>query len=198
MQLETLNLEKHEGEQIIMVVRRHWFNILQNLLSVLIMAGFLVASFLYLPLLFPTLSKSAASGLFLFGETVFAMVIWIIFFLIWIDYYFDVWIVTNRRIINIEQKGLFSREVSELKLEKIQDISTEVLGVIPTFLNYGDVYIQTAAEQERFIFRRVPDPYRIKDIIMGLQKKHEHEATEEFKEIIQNNSGVASATTLEE
>jgi len=197
MQLETLNLEKHEGEQIIMVVRRHWFNILQNLLSVLIMAGFLVASFLYFPFLFPPLSQHTLNGLFLFGETVFAMVVWIIFFLIWIDYYFDVWIVTNRRIINVEQKGLFSREVSELKLEKIQDISTEVLGVIPTFLNYGDVYIQTAAEQERFLFRRVPDPYRIKDIIMGLQKKHEHEATEEFKEIIQNNPGVASATTEE-
>jgi hypothetical protein len=186
MQLENLNLERHQGEEIVMVVRRHWFNILQNLLSVLIMAGFLVASFFYLPLLFPTLSRSTANGLFLFGETVFAMVIWIVFFLVLVDYYFDVWIVTTRRIINVEQKGLFSREVSELKLEKIQDISTEVLGVIPTFLNYGDVYIQTAAEQERFLFRRVPDPYRIKDIIMGLQKKHEHEATEEFKELIQN------------
>ncbi|MFA4817825.1 MAG: PH domain-containing protein [Parcubacteria group bacterium] len=186
MQLETLQLEKHEGEQIIMIVRRHWFNILQNLLSVLIMAGFLVASFLYFPFLFPSLSQHSLNGLFLFGETVFAMMIWIVFSLILIDYYFDVWIVTTRRIINVEQKGLFSREVSELKLEKIQDISTEVLGVIPTFLNYGDVYIQTAAEQERFLFRRVPDPYRIKDIIMGLQKKHEHEATEEFREIIQN------------
>lgn len=195
MQLETLNLEKHTGEQIIMVVRRHWFNILQNLLSVFIMAGLLAASFLYFPALFSQLSARAYNGLFLFGETVFAMVIWIIFFLIWIDYYFDVWIVTSRRVINVEQKGLFSREVSELKLEKIQDISTEVMGVIPTFLNYGDVYIQTAAEQERFLFRRVPDPYRIKDIIMGLQKRHEHEATEEFKEIIHSNPGVASATT---
>lgn len=186
MLFETLNLEKHEGEQIIMIVRRHWFNILQNLLSVFIMAAFLTGSFLYFPAIFPSLSQNAYNGLFLFGETVFAMVIWIIFFLIWVDYYFDVWIVTTRRIINVEQKGLFSREVSELKLEKIQDISTEVLGVIPTFLNYGDVYIQTAAEQERFLFRRVPNPYRIKDVIMGLQKRHEHEATEEFKEIIQN------------
>lgn len=186
MLFETLSLEKHEGEQIIMIVRRHWFNILQNLLSVFIMAAFLAGSFLYFPAIFPSLSQNTYNGLFLFGETVFAMVIWIIFFLIWVDYYFDVWIVTTRRIINVEQKGLFSREVSELKLEKIQDISTEVLGVIPTFLNYGDVYIQTAAEQERFLFRRVPDPYRIKDVIMGLQKRHEHEATEEFKEIIQN------------
>lgn len=197
MQLETLNLEKHEGEQIIMIVRRHWFNILQNLLSVFIMAALLVASFLYFPAIFSSLSARAYNGLFLFGETVFAMIIWIIFFLIWVDYYFDVWIVTTRRIINVEQKGLFSREVSELKLEKIQDISTEVLGVIPTFLNYGDVYIQTAAEQERFLFRRVPDPYRIKDIIMGLQKRHEHEATEEFKEIIQNKPAESPAVPEE-
>jgi uncharacterized membrane protein YdbT with pleckstrin-like domain len=197
MQIETLNLESHQGEQIVMIVRRHWFNILQNLLSVFLMAALLVASFFFLPFLFPSFSQNSAAGIFLFGETVFAMIIWVVFSLILIDYYFDVWVVTTRRIINVEQKGLFSREVSELKLEKIQDISTEVMGVIPTFLNYGDVYIQTAAEQERFLFRRVPDPYRIKDIIMGLQKKHEHETTEEFRDMIQNKNSTSSAAPEE-
>lgn len=187
MRLANFNLGTHSGEQIVMIVRRHWFNIFQNLISIFFMTVLLVGSYMYLPALFPALGKNALNSLFLFGETLFAMIIWILFYLAWIDYYFDVWIVTSRRIVNVEQKGLFSREVSELKLEKIQDITTEVLGVIPTFLNYGDVQIQTAAEEEKFLFRRVPEPYHIKDIIMGLQKKHDHEAAEEFREIIQNH-----------
>ena len=185
MQLETLNLEKQVNEQIVMIVHRHWFNILQNFLSVFAMAFFLVASLLYLPLLFPSLSQNTLRGLFLFGETIFAMAIWIISFLIWIDYYFDVWIITDKRIVNIEQKGLFVRSVSELKFERIQDVTVEVGGVIPTIINYGDVFIQTAAETERFVFRHVSNPYAIKDLIMSMQKKQEAEETNELGEMIQ-------------
>jgi hypothetical protein len=107
-----------------------------------------------------------------------------VFFIIWIDYYFDVWIVTNERIVNIEQKGLFSRGISELELENIQDITVEVLGIIPTFLNYGNLYVQTAAEKERFIFKHVPDPYAIKDLIMNLQKTYEKKEAHDLGAVI--------------
>lgn len=86
--------------------------------------------------------------------------------MVWIDYFFDVWIITNERIINIEQKGLFVRTVSELKFSRIQDVTSEVSGMIPTILNFGDVKIQTASEEDMFLFRHVPDPYHIKDVIM--------------------------------
>jgi hypothetical protein len=101
-----------------------------------------------------------------------------------VDYYLDVWIVTDQRIVNIEQKGLFGRIVSELELENIQDITTDVKGVIPTFLNYCNLYVQTAAEMERFVFRNIPDPYSVKDMIMNLQKKQEKKEENEFGEMI--------------
>lgn len=173
-----------EGEQIILVVRRHWFNIIQNLFSIFAMVFLLLGSYLYLPLLFPAFNTETFSGVFLFLENLFAMMVWILFFLIWIDYYFDVWIITNKRVVNVEQKGLFNREVSELELEKIQDITTDVKGIIPTFLNYGDVYVQTAGKMERFDFADVPDPYGIKDMIMNLQKTKQQAETSELGEMI--------------
>ena len=172
------------GEQILLVVRRHWFNILEQMLMVLGMLFMLLVSIVYLPLLFPTLLGPSLWNIFFFTENFFAMLIWITFFLIWIDYYFDVWIVTSLRIVNIEQKGLFNRLVSEMDFSRIQDITTEVIGVIPTFLNYGDVFIQTAAETERFMFRQVPDPYGIKDQLMQLQKERSKQKTEEFRKIM--------------
>ncbi|PIP26389.1 MAG: hypothetical protein CO140_04705 [Candidatus Moranbacteria bacterium CG_4_9_14_3_um_filter_40_7] len=163
------------NEQIILMVRRHWFNILEQFFIVFLMILLLLGSWIILPLFFPGVIASSLNVLFNFLRNLFGMFVWITFFLIWIDYYFDVWIITNKRVVNIEQKGLFNRQVSELELARIQDITTEVTGVIPTMLNYGDVFIQTAGENPRFIFRQVSDPYGIKDTLMNLQKKRNRE-----------------------
>lgn len=84
------------------------------------------------------------------------------------DYFLDVWIVTNERIINIEQHGLFSRTVSELRLNQVQDITSETKGFLETFLTYGDVYIQTAGEKSRFQFKNIDNPDEVKLTIARL------------------------------
>ena len=171
-------------EKILLVLHRHWFDILKQFAIVFTMLAFLFGSY-SLPILFyNTLSDPSYQDLAAFLRNLFFIFTWITFFIIWVDYYFDVWIVTDRRIVNIEQKGLFSRIVSELELENIQDITTDVKGIIPTFLNYGNLYVQTAAEKERFIFRHIPDPYEVKDIIMSLQKKSEEREENEFGEML--------------
>ena len=173
-----------DGEQILKVIHRHWFDILVQFFIVLGMLLVFFLTVIYLPLIFPALRESLGQMLFMFLENLFFILTWFTFFLIWIDYYFDVWIVTDQRIVNIEQKGLFARVVSELELENIQDITTDVKGVIPTFLNYGNLYVQTAAEMERFVFRNIPDPYSVKDMIMNLQKSAENKEENEFGEML--------------
>lgn len=171
-------------ERIITVIHRHWFNILQQFLALGVLLVVLVAGFFISPSLEMFSENKDYYPLFLFAEnTLFIFVVLYAAF-IWIDYYFDVWVITDKRIVNIEQKGLFARQVSELKMERIQDVTTEVKGIIPTMLNYGDVYIQTAATTERFIFRMVPSPYAIKDLIMHLQEKVKNTETDELGEMI--------------
>ncbi len=168
-----------DNESIIMIVRRHWFDIFKQMLLIFFMLAALFGSLVYLPLLFPIFTETTMRSLFIFLENSFALFIWIILFLVWIDYYFDVWIITTKRIVNIDQKGLFIRTVSELEFDKIQDVTTEVTGVISTFLNFGNVYIQTAGEKERFVFKQVPNPYAIKDLIMNLEEKEERSENQE-------------------
>jgi hypothetical protein len=93
--------------------------------------------------------------------------------------------VTDRRIVIIKQKCLFSRVISELELENIQDITTDIKGIIPTFLNYGNLFVQTAAEMERFVFRNIPNPTEVKDLIMSLQKTAESKEENAFGEMLQ-------------
>lgn len=175
---------QEDREKVLLVLHRHWFDILCQFLLIIAMLFLLFGSFFILPRIFPNLMNNINRPFFFFLENLFFLLAWIILFLVWVDYYFDVWIVTDQRIVNIEQKGLFSRVVSELELEKIQDITTDVKGVIPTFLNYGDLQVQTAAEEERFQFHNIPDPYEVKNIIMNLHKKSELRDENQFGEML--------------
>jgi hypothetical protein len=161
---------QHQNEEVLRVIHRHWFNILSHFFIIVIFSFLLVASFLAFPILFPEMFNDGSARLFLFAENTFFIFIWLFGFLIWIDYYFDVWIITNERIVNIEQKGLFVRHISELSFQNVQDVTSAVNGLLPTILNYGDVAIQTAGAKNRFLFRQVPDPYQVKDIVMNRAK----------------------------
>ncbi len=161
---------QRENEQILMVIHRHWFNILMHLGTIVILSLVLLGSVSFMPSLFPEATSATNLPFFAFVENTILLSIWIYGFLVWIDYYFDVWIVTNERIVNIEQKGLFNRRISELRFSRVQDVTASVDGLIPTILNFGDVYVQTAAEEERFIFRQVGDPFAVKDEVMRLSR----------------------------
>lgn len=172
------------NETIVKVLHRNWFYLLQQYFAVFVISGAFFGGISYGPLFFPQMFKGQNGTITAFAENFFMLAIWIYSFLIWVDYYFDIWIITSERIINIEQKGMFTRSVSELRFSKIQDITTEVVGFIPTIINYGDVKVQTAGEESEFLFRTVSDPYHVKNIIMELQKKSEKNKVENFGEMI--------------
>jgi len=174
-----------EEEKIIKVIHRHWFNLLQQFLLVILMTVVLFGVLMVLPNIFPDVQRDQDLQRALsFLENLITLFVWMYVFFVWIEYYLDVLIVSDKKIVNVEQKGLFIREVSELKFERIQDVAVEVKGIIPTMLNYGDLYIQTAGEVERFVFRAMPDPYTVKNLIMGLQKEKQHKETNELGEMV--------------
>jgi len=163
--------DKKKDEDIILVLRRHWITFIFKFMPLVVAVVFLVFAHY-------TLADWLAEWFFLedvallrFLETVIAMFLWLVAFIFWIDYYFDAWIITNHRIVDIEQLGLFKRNVSELELSKIQDVTTEIHGILPTVLKYGYLYIQTAGKKERFIFKEIPDPMRVRRLIVHLQKR---------------------------
>ena len=173
-----------ESEEVIMVLHRNWFYLLQQFFLVFFIIGTFFASITFIPLYFPDFLDNIDEPVRLFVQNFFMLALWIYSFLMWVDYYFDIWIITNERIINIEQKGMFTRKVSEMTYAKIQDISTEVIGFIPTIINYGDVKVQTAGEKENFVFRTISDPYHVKNVLANLQKKNKVLSTERFGEML--------------
>lgn len=166
-----MNFEgKKENENILVFTRRHWFILLSPII------GAMFASLI--PLILVILSAKILvqynlSGVFTLCWIMYVMIIWFVLFYKLTMHALDTWIVTDKRVIDIIQIGLFRRKVSELHLESIQDISVNIHGIVQSYLNFGNVEIQTGATAQRFLFDQVPHPLKIKDAVMEAARKFE-------------------------
>lgn len=175
-----------QGETIIKVLHRHWFDIASHLFMAALLAVGLIFGFFLLPALFPEAFTGENGLIALLIESTFLLFLWLFAFLVWIDVWFDVWIITNERIINIEQKGLFVRHISEVSFSKVQDVTSEVEGLLQSVLGFGEVYVQSASEVPRFIFRNVPDPVAVKDLVMRLAQGAKEDDLEDAVDILED------------
>jgi len=114
------------------------------------------------------LSTNDFLSLFFFLSSLWYLILWSAIFYALTMYTLDVWIVTDKRIIDSTQHGFFNRIVSELHISRIQDVSVDVHGVIETFLKFGNLQIQTAGTEEKFKFMQIPNPGKVKDEIAKL------------------------------
>ena len=95
----------------------------------------------------------------------------VIFAYIWLNFlrwYFEVGIVTNERIVDIEFKSILYKEVSITNVDNIEEISSRSGGYIGALFNYGNVHIKTAGANEDIEFMNVPNPTAIIKLINRL------------------------------
>jgi membrane protein YdbS with pleckstrin-like domain len=85
-----------------------------------------------------------------------------------LNWYFNVYIVTNERVVDVDFNNLIYKRVSDATLDNIQDVTYSMGGVVRTVFNYGNVFIQTASEVSEFDFLAVPKPDRVVRIINDL------------------------------
>lgn len=160
---------QQRGEECQLFLRRHWIEIVYIFGYFLVLIAVPALIILLLNLIGVDIANNPVWGpltAVFIGMYSFAVVSIVMAQIT--DYYLDTWIVTTERIINIEQKGLFARVVSELHLNQIQDVTSETLGFLPTVLSYGDVFIQTAGTRERFNFKNIDNPEEVKKTISRL------------------------------
>ena len=151
----------HKNEQILLILHRHWF-----IFALQAAAVFAVGLFPFF--LFPILPIEAI--LFLFFAVIFWLLLAAFLLIAWIEYWLDMWIITSERIIDIEQRSLFSREISEFLLSRVQDVTVEVPNFIATMMRYGNIVVQTAGEKS-FTIREIPHLEKAKEIILEQCRK---------------------------
>ncbi|MBD3281131.1 PH domain-containing protein [Candidatus Uhrbacteria bacterium] len=165
-------IQLKEEENIEAQVRRH--------LASLIPALFISMLFIVVPFffLFPLFSYGLA-GVIIFGASVMIGIIWVIRALyLWNA---DVLVVTNMRIVDVDQRGLLSRQVSEASYDVIQDVSWKREGFWQTIFRMGSVSVQTAGTAAKIEANQVPHPAKLHEIINDERLKYKEEAKETQK-----------------
>jgi len=175
------------GEKLVMFIRRHWIILASRWLIFIALAlvPLIFYAFLYYNYIW-ILEHAFLYPLLLLLASAYYLFIMLFLFNAFIDYFLDVWIVTDQRIINIEQRGMFNREIAEHDLDKIQDVSGLQKGFFQTLFSYGDVHVQTAGEIQRFIFKQVDNPFdivrQINRLIQNKEKEFDDKIFAQIKE----------------
>lgn len=160
------------GEHIVTVVHRHPIGIFAIYIEALIGAiAVAVVAVVAVPTLFKNLSSQATA--LLTGVTILAVaLVALILFLSVYIYKQSKLLVTDKSLVQILQRGLFNRKISRLSMSNVQDVSAQHNGFLQTIFGYGTLTIETAGEEDNFIFPWCPTPDAYAERILEARQKY--------------------------
>lgn len=148
------------GEEVILVQRKHWSVFIFPIIAFSILGAISIISLITLAALFQNYAFLSISLLLAISAGLISLVTKSI-----IDWYLNLYIVTNRKIIEVSYKPLSSRGVSEVLLDQVKctEIDTQITGIVNDFLDVGDVVVtfDRPTHQDEFTFINVPDPRKV-------------------------------------
>lgn len=161
-----------QDESVVLVIRAHPILLVPWLVNGLLLLIGLMLFNIYVPSLW---RLSTMQLLFLnLSVVVFILSYYWFHFL---SYFFNVGVVSNRRILDIDFSSVLFKQISETRLERIEDITASSGGYVASLFNYGNIYIQTAGETVNFEFLDAPRPGDVVRIINELAARRAREVT---------------------
>lgn len=130
---------QHEGEEVVLLFRQHPVVMRKTLIG-----GLLAILLAVLPLIFPQIydfeTLASICLKIALGMPLLVLLVWV---WRWIGWYYTMYIVTDRRILEIHQKGLFDRNVNEWQLDGISNVNYHIGGFQAVLFGFGDITART-------------------------------------------------------
>ena len=153
----------HPGEGVIHLIFHSWVDFFGTVFGSLAMAAlplvawYLIPGFASYVLTTPMVRLAAIvlGTLYFLGLLLFTIIRYV-------NYHLDFWIITTERLISVEQRSLFAQIVAEQELGTVQDITSEVHGLLATVLSYGNVQVRTASERPPIILDVISNPHGVR------------------------------------
>jgi hypothetical protein len=165
-----------KGEHCALVVRKHWFIFFREAIGVI-----LATLFLWTALGIFIKVSNLNDGILTFWQALVVFIGVLTLFVIWTNYYLDMWIVTNKRVLHVDQIKLFSRMIAATRIDRVQDVKAKISGFIPTMLGFGDLHVQTAGTNTAIMhIRGIPRPNEVRRVILkyldhAIDSAHNHD-----------------------
>lgn len=167
--------QQDPDEHIELLLRQHWVtNIswvaltLIGLVAPIIIAG--VGNFIL-----QTLTLSISTNMI-----IALLILWYLLIVVfatenYLFWYFNIYVITNERLIDVTFSSLLSRQTTEVRLHDVQSARSTLKGILGSLFNFGDVSVETAAERLNIAFLSVPRPDFVSERINTLTDIQEEE-----------------------
>lgn len=172
-QPKNLKFETQEKkEKVILLLRRHPITNLNWIATALF--------FFCLPLIFSRFNPLdfIPTRYQLVTNLLWYLLIFAFIFEKFLTWFFNVNIITDERVIDIDFPSILYKDISETKIDQIQDVSIKVGGFTRSLFNFGNVFIQTAGAEPEIHFEDIPNPEQVSRILNQLMIEEEKEKIE--------------------
>ena len=172
MGINTINEGRQKYDEIQFFFRKHWTKFLRPLIFGLTVGLLAAFFFLILGSILAVFQMTVFYAFFAFMVVVFSIIYINIFFLPIFNYFFNVIIITDCRII-ISRKTIFLKNDNEsIDLTKIQDIGVIAHGIFRNYLNYGALIITLSTSAPQIVIPHVPDPHYFLEQMNRVKREH--------------------------
>ena len=172
--LKKIFSSQNEDEKIIVVANRHFVTFFRDAIgSIFLFAASLVVMilFFYVPYVL----------ILSFVVFVFSIIGGFYSYFTWEK---DKYVITDLRVVDMDQITLFTKSQKEAFLDKIQDVSSEIKGFLGMIFKYGNVTIQTAGETS-LTLDDVANPDKVQKIIFDLIRNKEKKEPDSDSNLMQ-------------
>ncbi|HSW66913.1 MAG TPA: PH domain-containing protein [Bacillota bacterium] len=182
------------GERIVAKIKRHAFGIVS--LYVIAIVGIVLAVSLAIFLLPDMLNQTGTAGtggssmsMVYAGTAIVVAGLLLVLGVATSVYWQNEWVVTTDSITQVSQNSLFNREVSQLSMENIEDVTVNQDGILPHMFGFGTLKVESAGERSKFVFPYCPNPNDYARKIL--------EAHEDFLEMRRNIQNIGPAPMMQ-
>lgn len=171
----SFQTQKH-NETILLFLRRHFITNLLWIVAAIILSIIPIV-FIALNFKFPLLTTIQIPRQFVIILTLFYyLILFSYIFINFLTWFYNVFLVTNERVIDIDYSNIVIHNVAETRVGQIEDVHYVQSGFVRSLFNFGDVFIQTAGSEKIFEALAVPKPREAANIIADRIGKEAHEA----------------------
>ncbi|MBI2039670.1 PH domain-containing protein [Candidatus Microgenomates bacterium] len=168
---QNCNFEGQDAdEKILLLLRAHPITNLSWIIPAILL--FLIPFFL------PRVSQAVGFDLSLLPETFLILILIINYLLVlvvvfegFLFWYFNVYIVTDKNIVDIDFHSLLFKNIDMAPLRNVEDTSSSMGGILQTIFHFGNVFVQTAGATKNIDFIDVPLPHKVADFILDQAHK---------------------------
>jgi len=152
--------------------RKHWVKFIQPILFSIPVGLLILVIFLFLGRLTLLVNYEAVRAFYVHFTLIVSVGFFIISSLQVINFYFDMVIVTDSRILIVKKTCFLKNNSDAIDLTKIQDIAVESRGLFCNYLKYGKLVLTLSTSAPPLVLNYVPDPHFYLEWANRVKREH--------------------------